>query len=534
MLKKGQRRQKINFSKNSRGLSEVVTTLIIVLLVLVAIGIVWVVVNNLLQEGSGEVEIGQFTLDIQIESVRVQDGEVIVVVKRNSGKGDFIGINFIFSDNQSSEIIRQNTTFDEFQKKSFTFTLSEIDLTKLKTVSIAPIFKLSSGKEKIGNLGDSFDVHENKSLGGEQNDNPPQITGKFVELGFSGAEKVEYIVTSSPDIYPEFKSVIIDPLDVHIGDNQIFTAVVYSPYDVVSVIATTQLDNEVLTLSLAKISENAGTSTWTANWKVYDTHINTYRTTFTAIDNKGNENSVGLTWTDACTDQFVHGLPSTISVNCSIGADTITGADTSNIFLASGVTITLNQNSILAYTPGNAFSIDGTILKNGTGSMITKQYLFYYDADNDRHSANTTYFLSTTGTNASGRVRPIYLLGSASDDCDGTNANVYTGQTSYFTTHRGDGSYDYNCDSVDSKDTSGYGITTNPNGYVCEYNAITEVCRLIIESSSFFFGWVSSQPACGVGGSYLDAAQYDCSVWNGDEFMCIETPGFIWRTVGCR
>ena len=144
---------------STKGLSDVVTTLIIILISLVAIGVVWVVVQNVIQEGSEQVELGQFTLDLQIKAVQVQDENVtIVIVKRNPGEGEFVGMNFIFSDGQNSEIIRENTTLQELDQRSFTITLSEINTSNLKTVSVAPIYMLESGKETQGNLADSFDI----------------------------------------------------------------------------------------------------------------------------------------------------------------------------------------------------------------------------------------------------------------------------------------------------------------------------------------------------------------------------------------
>jgi len=44
-----------------RGLSEVVTTLIIILLTLVAIAVIWVVISNLLEEKSQKISILPFT-----------------------------------------------------------------------------------------------------------------------------------------------------------------------------------------------------------------------------------------------------------------------------------------------------------------------------------------------------------------------------------------------------------------------------------------------------------------------------------------
>ena len=117
---------------NKRGLSDVVTTLVIILISLVAIGVVWVVIQNVIQKGSEQVELGQFTLDLQIKAVQVQDENVtIVIVKRNPGEGEFVGMNFIFSDGQNSEIIRENTTLQELDQRSFTITLSEINTSNL-------------------------------------------------------------------------------------------------------------------------------------------------------------------------------------------------------------------------------------------------------------------------------------------------------------------------------------------------------------------------------------------------------------------
>jgi len=57
--------------KNTKGLSTVVTTLIIILLVLVAIGIIWGVVNNLLGKSSGTIEISTKCLDVNVKATKV-------------------------------------------------------------------------------------------------------------------------------------------------------------------------------------------------------------------------------------------------------------------------------------------------------------------------------------------------------------------------------------------------------------------------------------------------------------------------------
>ena len=49
--------------ESKKGLSAVVTTLIIILLVLVAVGIIWVVVQNIVTEGAESISLELFTVD---------------------------------------------------------------------------------------------------------------------------------------------------------------------------------------------------------------------------------------------------------------------------------------------------------------------------------------------------------------------------------------------------------------------------------------------------------------------------------------
>lgn len=59
------------FEKDRRGLSEIVATLIIILLVIIAIGIVWGVVRNLIQGGADQIELSTKcnNLDVSAKSV---------------------------------------------------------------------------------------------------------------------------------------------------------------------------------------------------------------------------------------------------------------------------------------------------------------------------------------------------------------------------------------------------------------------------------------------------------------------------------
>ena len=79
---------------NKKGLSAIVTTMLIVLLVLVAVGIVWAVVSGLLQSGTGEIEIGAKCLNVDVKATSVDctaPAACIVVVERTGSSSEAIG-----------------------------------------------------------------------------------------------------------------------------------------------------------------------------------------------------------------------------------------------------------------------------------------------------------------------------------------------------------------------------------------------------------------------------------------------------------
>ena len=130
-----------------KGLSTVVTTLIIILLVLVAVGIVWVVISNLIREGVEEVSLGKFTIDLNIKDVKIQTDSIDVKIKRNPGKGELTGIKFLVSDGVKTEVFEMPTNMGELAEQTFTLDYDGL----VKEISIAPILKSESGKESIGN-----------------------------------------------------------------------------------------------------------------------------------------------------------------------------------------------------------------------------------------------------------------------------------------------------------------------------------------------------------------------------------------------
>lgn len=197
----------------------------------------------------------------------------------------------------------------------------------------------------------------------------------------------------------------------------------------------------------------------------------------------------------------------TVSSSCSFantvdGVDTGTGSsNTAVLTVGSGVTLTILAGQTIAA---------GSITNNGTITMVdtgvlkanTPIYVSGTDADADGYTTNTTQ--ATTGT-----VRRNTMTDISQTDCYDGNANAKPGQTAYYTTNRGDGSFDYDCNgTADKQDTTTFTCSacTNGSGYA-SYQATSG-------------GWTTSGgPACGVSENYysvsngacMDPAVADCS-----------------------
>ena len=131
---------------NKRGLSTVVTTLIIILLVFVAIGIVWVVVRNVISQGVEQISLGGLTINLEIKDVKINLDTIEINVKRNPGEGELSGIKFLVSDGVGTQVFEEETNMQELGERRFTLNYAGL----VKEVSIAPILKSKSGKEIIG------------------------------------------------------------------------------------------------------------------------------------------------------------------------------------------------------------------------------------------------------------------------------------------------------------------------------------------------------------------------------------------------
>jgi len=137
--------------RKKKGLSAVISTLLLILLALVAVGIIWVVINNIISKGSEEVGFSQFTLDLKIKQVKVEQDGIHITVKRNAGKGDLQGLKFFLSDGQTQKSFEVESNIKELEEKTFVLDYAGI----LTDISMATKI---GGSGQLGNIIDEFNV----------------------------------------------------------------------------------------------------------------------------------------------------------------------------------------------------------------------------------------------------------------------------------------------------------------------------------------------------------------------------------------
>lgn len=120
---------------SKKGLSEVITTLIVIGVSLVAITIIWVVVRNIISSGADEIEVSKFVVDLEIQEVKTSTNGIDIVLKRNAGQGALKEIVFAISDGTNTQTFKQEVNIEELEQKTFT-----VDYTgPVKTVSVSPV-----------------------------------------------------------------------------------------------------------------------------------------------------------------------------------------------------------------------------------------------------------------------------------------------------------------------------------------------------------------------------------------------------------
>ncbi|MDP3966043.1 MAG: hypothetical protein Q8Q04_00755 [archaeon] len=144
---------------SKRGLSTVITTVLIVLLVLVSIGILWAAISGLIGKGVDSISLGGISVDMKIESATINGSIATVKVLRNPGVSNvnITELKFIVEDSRNSEIfiVEVPGGFPELAKRTYYLDLSEstiLDLNDIIKISLAPGYLSGSGAKRFSSV----------------------------------------------------------------------------------------------------------------------------------------------------------------------------------------------------------------------------------------------------------------------------------------------------------------------------------------------------------------------------------------------
>ncbi len=146
--------------KGDKGLSTIVITLIIILLSLVAVGIVWLVVNTFIKGGSQGVDINAKCLSVDVEATRVVCSNTTatavcdVTLARTGTLQDSIGGVKLLFKNKTSEVTSALITVSGnvealVDKKQTGIDTGVTVADGVDQIEVTPFFLDSSGNEQL-------------------------------------------------------------------------------------------------------------------------------------------------------------------------------------------------------------------------------------------------------------------------------------------------------------------------------------------------------------------------------------------------
>jgi len=139
---------------DSRGLSNVIVTLIMIVLVLVAVGIIWVSIQQNLTSGTQQIELSSKCLAVNIKldalnCAGASNGDCDVTFTRNAGGDEIGGVKLVFTDSAATTNFIQDVSGNVAPLQTVTPATVATGLTNVTDVKIVPYFTGASGEEQL-------------------------------------------------------------------------------------------------------------------------------------------------------------------------------------------------------------------------------------------------------------------------------------------------------------------------------------------------------------------------------------------------
>ena len=151
-----------------RGLSSIVASVLIILLVIVAIGIVWGILKPPILKSSQEVNFNLLTVNMQVDRATPSENLISLKLSRQAGQGQVDKIRVVISNETSSEV-KSVAGLEELESRTYSI---ETSIGNASKIEIAPIL-MKNGEEKVGLKSDEYILR--RTAGVETPEIPPVL-----------------------------------------------------------------------------------------------------------------------------------------------------------------------------------------------------------------------------------------------------------------------------------------------------------------------------------------------------------------------
>lgn len=142
-------------NNNKKGLSTIVATLLIILLTLVAVGIIWVVVRNVVQGGSEQIDLSTKCLATDVAATKVVDlnntNFTVTLSRQGSGSDEIGGVKLAFTDanNSATSVVDVSGNIVSLNIITKNVTVDTTAVPNPSKVSVTVYFLDASGNEQL-------------------------------------------------------------------------------------------------------------------------------------------------------------------------------------------------------------------------------------------------------------------------------------------------------------------------------------------------------------------------------------------------
>lgn len=148
---------------NKRGLSAIIVTLIMILLVIVASGLIWVVIRNVVGSGTEQISTGTACLNVNVEATKVTNStnglSYDVTLTRNAGGDTIGGVNLILTNATGTDsfVYDRSGNIPPLATETVTVDTTANAIFNANKVEVVVYFTDASGNDQACSVSSSFD-----------------------------------------------------------------------------------------------------------------------------------------------------------------------------------------------------------------------------------------------------------------------------------------------------------------------------------------------------------------------------------------